>query len=147
MIKGFQLDETLVNFIDRVESWEEAIRISAKPLVEQDYVSKAYVSAMIDSVNEHGPYICIAPDIALPHARPEAGSKKIGFSVLRVKEPVVFSEAVEHHSKVLITLSCVNAETHLEMLRNIVMTLSDEAKNVALFKATNASEIVAIFNS
>lgn len=146
MVKGFQLDETLVNFIEGADTWEEAIKISAKPLVEQGYVSEAYVTAMIDSVNEHGPYICIAPDIALPHARPEAGSKKVGFSILRVSEPVIFSEAEEHHSRVLITLSCVNAETHLEMLQNIVMALSDEDKNKALFSAKTAKEIVSIFN-
>ncbi len=147
MINGFQLDETLVNFIDGASSWEEAIKISAKPLVDQGYVSESYVMAMIDSVNEHGPYICIAPDIALPHARPEAGSKKVGFSILRVAEPVIFSEDEAHHSRVLITLSCVNAETHLEMLQNIVMTLSDDAKSKALFNAETAEEIVAIFNN
>ena len=145
MSKKFTLESSLVQFEDCIENWEDAIKLSANPLLEGGYIEEGYITAMIESVKEYGPYICIAPDIALPHARPEAGSLEVGFSVLMLKKPVEFSENPEHHSRALITLSCVDADTHLEMLQSIVETLSDEQKNAALFSATTKEEIVRLF--
>ncbi len=101
---------------------------------------------MIESVNEYGPYIVITPNVALPHARPEAGSKIMGFSVLKLKDAVAFSEEEEHQVKLLIALSCVDATTHMEMLQAIVTVLSDQEKYDQLFNATSASEILSVFN-
>lgn len=145
MIRAFELNAALVQFAERADNWESAIRLSAAPLVEGGYVDEAYVDAMVASVRAYGPYICIAPQIAMPHARPEAGSNKVGFSVLHLREPVAFSEDPDHQSQVLITLSCVDAETHLEMLSAIVETLSDKRKREALLNAKNPFEITALF--
>ena len=100
----------------------------------------------IDSVKEHGPYIVIAPNIALPHARPESGSKKVGFSVLRLDKPVAFSDHDDHKARLLIALSCVDSTTHLEILQSIVTILSDEEKHNAIFNAKTTKEILDIFS-
>ncbi len=82
MFKGFTLTNEFIQFEDKIDTWQEAIVKSSQPLLEKGYVEQSYVDAMIESVNEYGPYIVITPNVALPHARPEAGSKIMGFSVL-----------------------------------------------------------------
>lgn len=119
---------------------------SAIPLLEKDMIQQGYVDGMIDSVKEHGPYIVIAPDIAIPHARPELGSKKIGFSFMRLQEAVSFRPEGEQTASLFIALSCVDNKTHMKLLQKIVMILSDESKLEKLYQLNDKTEIVSLFN-
>lgn len=141
----FKLTKEFVQFKDEVENWEEAIVESSRPLLDAKLIKESYVDAMIESVKEHGPYIVIAPNIALPHARPEAGSIKVGFSILKLEKPVAFSKSDEHKAQLLIALSCVDSSTHIEMLQTLVTILSDEEKYNRILEAKTEDEIVSIF--
>jgi len=145
MIDGFNLTEELVSFAKGFENWEDAIRASSKGLLEQGFIKESYVDSMIESVKEYGPYIVIAPNIAMPHARPEAGSNKVGFAVMLCEEPVSFSDAPEHKARVFVTLSCVNADTHLKMLQALVGVLGDDDKFNQILNATTKEEILSLF--
>ncbi|MGS0652272.1 PTS sugar transporter subunit IIA, partial [Staphylococcus arlettae] len=61
-----------VQIKDHVEHWSEAIDIAAQPLLNQRYFDQPYITAMINSVESLGPYIVIAPEIAIAHARPDS---------------------------------------------------------------------------
>ena len=145
MIDGFKLTKDLVKFEDSFSSWEEAIRVSSEELVKQNYIEETYVDAMIQSVKEYGPYIVIAPNIAMPHARPEAGSNKVGFSIMVCKEPVAFSEKPEHHARLFVTLSCVSADTHLQMIQALVGILGEQEQVDRIFSAKTKEELLEIF--
>lgn len=145
MIDGFKLTKELIRFEESFDSWEEAIRKSSGSLIEGDYISTNYVDEMIQSVKQYGPYIVIAPNIAMPHARPEAGSNKVGFSVMICKTPVAFSEEKEHHASLFVTLSCVSADTHLKMMQALVEVLGDEVKVQKLLETTDKEEVLKIF--
>lgn len=147
VIQGFKLEKEHVQFFDSFTSWEEAIELSAQPLLKGGQIKESYIQGMIDSVKEHGPYIVIAPNIAIPHARPEMGSVEIGYCVTKVKEPVSFTNDEDNKATLLITLSCVDADKHLEMLQSIVIILSDDEKQQAIFDATTADEIIELFNA
>lgn len=142
----FDLTKEHVNFVDSATSWEEAIDISARSLVEGDFVIPEYVEEMKASVKKNGPYIVITENVAMPHARPEAGTKKIGYSITRFKEPVSFLEDGSKDAQLFITLSCVDAKTHVSIMEKIVIILSDEDKRELLFSTTSEEEIVNIFN-
>lgn len=146
MIQGFELTEDYIQFVDKAKDWEEAVQLSGNPLLEGGEIKQSYIDGMIESVKEHGPYIVIAPNIALPHARPETGSVKIGFSYMKLNEPVSFAEDGSADASLFIALSCVDADTHLEMLQSIVLVLSDQEKHDALFAATTKEEVMNIFN-
>lgn len=145
MIEGFKLTKELISFTKGFENWEDAIKFSSKSLLENGYINQSYVDAMIESVKEFGPYIVIAPNIAMPHARPEAGSNKVGFAVTLCEEPVSFSDAPEHQARLMVTLSCVNADTHLMMLQALVMVLADEEKFEKILNSKTKEEILDIF--
>ena len=145
MIDGFSLTEELVSFAKGFDNWEDAIRTSSIGLLEQGFIKESYIEGMIDSVKEYGPYIVIAPNIAMPHARPEAGSNKVGFAVMLCEEPVSFSDAPEHQARLFVTLSCVNADTHLKMIQALVGVLGDDEKFNQILNATTKKEILSLF--
>jgi len=145
MIEGFTLTEDLISFEKGFDNWEDAIIASSQGLLKQGFIEQSYVDSMISSVKEYGPYIVIAPNIAMPHARPEAGSKKVGFAVTLCEEAVSFSDAPEHQARLMVTLSCVNADTHLQMLQALVGVLADETKFEAILASKTKQEILDIF--
>jgi mannitol/fructose-specific phosphotransferase system IIA component (Ntr-type) len=145
MIEGFTLSEELISFEKGFENWEEAIVASSQGLLKQGFIEQSYVDSMISSVKEFGPYIVIAPNIAMPHARPETGSHKVGFAVMVCEEAVSFGDTPELQARLLITLSCVNADTHLKMLQELVMVLADEEKFNKILNSKTKEEILSIF--
>lgn len=89
-------------FVETVGSWQEAIRLGAKPLLAQGIIEEAYIDAMIQNVLDNGNYIILLPQVAMPHARPEAGSNGIGMTFLHLDQPVLFPG--DEPVKVLFTL-------------------------------------------
>lgn len=76
MLKNY-INDQVVEVNVEVKNWEEAVRLGGKLLEEDGAVEHSYIDAMVDTVKNMGPYIVIAPGIAMPHARPEAGAKNI----------------------------------------------------------------------
>ena len=58
------LTTTRIIVKEQVNSWHEAI-LASQPLLQEQVIEQGYVEAMIESVNELGPYIVIAPEIAM----------------------------------------------------------------------------------
>lgn len=145
-MEGFELTTALVRMEKSAKDWEDAVRISTQDLLEGGYIKASYVDGIIDCVKEYGPYIVIAPDIALPHARPEKGALKVGYSITRFEEPVRFAEDGSADARLFISLSCVHDDTHILMLQEIVEILSDEVKKDLLFTSTDKEEIVKAFS-
>jgi len=145
MIDGFTLTKELIQLQDGFDSWEEAIRVSSEGLLELGYINPSYVDAMVQSVKDYGPYIVIAPNIAMPHARPEAGSNKVGFSVMLCKRPVAFSDQEDQQARLFVTLSCVSADTHLKMIQALVGILGDDTLVEKILQATSQEELLEIF--
>lgn len=147
MIQGFELTEEYVQFFDEMSTWEEAVQASAEPLLKGGQIKQSYIDGMIESVKEHGPYIVIAPNIAIPHARPETGSVEIGYSIMVLKKPVSFTEDGQNDAALFIALSCVDSDRHIEMLQSIVMVISEQEQQDAILAASTKEEILALFNA
>ncbi|MUK87683.1 PRD domain-containing protein [Ornithinibacillus sp. L9] len=140
------LTEKTIQFRERVSNWEEAIRAAAEPLVLQKAIRPEYVQAMIDNIHELGPYIVIAPNIALPHSRPEAGVERLGMSFLRLKEPVYFSEKEKHRVQLIVVLAAIDNETHLKALSQLTEILSNESNVKKLIDSEKIEEVLEIIN-
>ncbi|TGB02429.1 BglG family transcription antiterminator [Halobacillus salinus] len=132
---------------DSVSDWEEAVRLASAPLLEQHAIEESYVEAMIQSVKELGPYIVIAPRIAIPHARPEAGVNKLSMSLLRLKEPVWFSEKEKHKAQLIFVLAAIDNQTHLKALSQLTEILSSEESITKLIESDDQQEIVDLIQN
>ncbi|KML43200.1 BglG family transcription antiterminator [Cytobacillus firmus] len=135
-----------IQFADSAASWQEALQLASQPLLADQSISQNYIDAMIENVKEMGPYIVIAPGIALPHARPEAGVNKLGMSFLQLKESCAFSEKPEHQVRLFFVLAAIDNETHLKALSQLSKMLSDSDNLEKLQKADTAADVLEIIN-
>ncbi|GKT04085.1 PTS sugar transporter subunit IIA [Furfurilactobacillus entadae] len=88
MLNEWLTDQT-VQVVDASDlDWRAVIRLAAQPLVTNGSVTTDYVDAMVNVVEEQGPYINIGEHIALAHTRPEDGAKKISLALLKTAQPV-----------------------------------------------------------
>lgn len=138
------IKEEHIQLKDKVANWEESIQIAAAPLLQEDYFNKDYVDSMIKSVHDMGPYIVIAPEIAIAHARPNENVNKVGLSLLKLDEHINFSDN-SHFTSLVFVLSAIDNEAHLEILKKLATILSDKETVQSLVLAKNKSEIINIF--
>lgn len=125
-----------------VKSWEDGIRLAAKPLLEEGYIEERYIDAMIENVVVNGSYIVILPDLAIPHARPETGALKTGISVLKLEKSVKFPE--DKDVKLMFVLSATDSDTHLDVISELTEIFMDEDIMEDLFKSNSKEEILEI---
>ncbi|NLC41238.1 MAG: PTS sugar transporter subunit IIA [Erysipelothrix sp.] len=122
------LDNRLYQFVEEdVDSWEEAIRVSCKPLIENDIVDENYPQLLIDSVKEHGPYIVLLPNLAMPHTSQNAvGVKNTAIAFTRFKKPISFVEGdPSKDAQVFFTLAAENETKHMQNMAGLFELLSE----------------------
>lgn len=120
------LTEKTIELNVEASDWEEAIRKGGEVLVREGFVEPRYVDAMIKNVKELGPYIVIAPGIAMPHARPEDGVKKTGMSLITLIEPIDFGHVQNDPVKIILCLCSVDNNSHIKALSQLMKFISDE---------------------
>jgi len=138
------LTEEVILLQASARDWREAIRLGGQLLVEVGAVAPGYVDAMIRFTEEFGPYIVIAPGLALPHARPEEGVLKLGFSLVTLKTPVEFGIEYNDPVDVLFSMGAPDKETHIDALRQVAVLCSNEDSFRRIREATRAEEILEL---
>lgn len=123
-------------------NWQEAIAVSGEVLVAANAVEPAYVQAMIEGKEEFGPYIVIAPGVAMPHARPEAGVIKPAVAIVTLSTPVAFGHEQNDPVDVVIAFAAQSKEAHLETLKEIAGLVSSPVRLERLRAATNDTELI-----
>lgn len=127
-----------------VKDWKEAIKLSAQPLLKQGFITQSYIEAMINSVEEYGPYIVIGPSIALAHARPEDGANKLGVSITTLSKPVNFGNPENDPVHIVFCLAAIDNYSHLNVMKAIVQLINDPKKIEQLSKETDVNEFKRI---
>lgn len=138
------LTESVIDVNVNVDDWEEAVRYGGGLLKSEKIIEQEYIDAMIDSVKELGPYIVIAPGIAMPHASSKLGVNKIGMSLITLKEPVNFGNSQNDPVKIVLTLAAVDPTSHLKALSEVVSYLNNEEIVNKLKKSNNPKDIMKL---
>ena len=133
-----------VQILDHAADWKEAIIQSVLPLEKGGFVTEEYKQAVVANVEEFGPYICIAPHVAMPHARPEQGALQTQVAVTLFREEVSF-EREDARANLFIALAATDSNRHLEALMQISELLQDEEKAEAMLHAADAAELYSYF--
>jgi PTS system ascorbate-specific IIA component len=122
---------------------EQAIRASGELLVSSGRVTAEYVEQMLAAVEEFGPYIVIAPGIALAHARPSEAVLETGLSLAVLAAPVEFGS---HNDPVRLVfgLAALDHESHLGVLADLAERLSDEEFVNNLINAVTIGQLSAL---
>ncbi|SNX53490.1 BglG family transcription antiterminator [Thermoanaerobacterium sp. RBIITD] len=138
------LTEKTIKLNIEAKDWEDAVRIGGELLEKDDAIEHRYIDAMINSVKEIGPYIVIAPGIAMPHARPEAGVKKIGMSLITLKNPVNFGNKENDPVKIVVCLCAIDHSSHLKALSELVELIGDDKMIEKIIKAKKIEEVLTV---
>ncbi|MGP4075973.1 BglG family transcription antiterminator [Halobacillus sp. K22] len=143
--KDINLDELItpgnIKLRDSVPSWEEAVRLSARPLLEQGKVEREYVESMIRRSNED-PYIVIGSSIAIPHAAPDEGVNEVSMSMLRLKKGVNFT--ADYRINLIIVIAAVDKQQHIHALMQLMKLASSEKGKQRIINAGTVQEIYEI---
>ncbi len=127
------------------KDWQEAIFAAGKLLVDDGAVEERFPAAMIRVAKEFGPYIVVAPGIALPHARPEDGVIKASIAVVRLKNTVDFGNKANDPVYLLVALAAIDHEQHITGLSELAGVLGND-NNIKKIKASKTKEeLLAIF--
>ncbi|MHB8808247.1 MAG: PTS sugar transporter subunit IIA [Anaerolineaceae bacterium] len=135
----------LVEIDVKANDWQAAILAVGKLLVDSNAVEERFPSAMIRVAKEFGPYIVIAPGIALPHARPEDGVIQASIAVVRLKDPVEFGNIDNDPVFLVVALAAIDHEQHIQGLSEVANVLGDEESIEKLRSAKTKQELRAVF--
>ncbi len=111
-----------IQVLHRVSDWRSALTVASQPLLEENIITEQYISAMIANVEYYGPYIVIAPYLALGHALPSDGVHSLGVSVLKLQEDVYFED---RPVSVVMILAPVDKQSHLGIMKDIMDLFND----------------------
>jgi mannitol/fructose-specific phosphotransferase system IIA component (Ntr-type) len=91
----------------------------------------------VQAVHDMGPYMVLAPGIALAHARPQDGMLRSGMSIINLAEPVEFGSEANDPVYLVISFGGVDNVSHLKMLRTLAMFLMIKSNQDLLKTATS----------
>lgn len=127
-------------FNSNITSWIHAVQLSAQPLLSKHLIKQSYVDEIISSVKEKGFYIVIAPEVAFPHARLPDGVNEICISLLVSQSGIEFGE--HHNIKLVFCVGFIDDNSHIEMLQELAIFLSDEKNLQALLIAKTEADVL-----
>lgn len=145
MIKLRKELENNIQVVESIESWEKAIELASKPLLEKNKIEKRYIESMIENINKLGPYVILMPRIAMPHSRPESGVIESCMSLLKINTGVSFSEDKEKVNIVFI-LGAKDNNSHIELITQLTDFLEDENRIKSLILAEDVNNILNLIN-
>ncbi len=145
MLREF-VEKGRTSFHQHFDTWEEAIAASCEPIIREGVIEPVYVEAVINCVKKYGPYIIIAPNIAMPHSTEgAAGVNDTAICFMKVEEPVHFDENdPEKDARLFFVLAAKDHDQHLEnMMRLSEMLMNDDLVEELLTASSN-EDLLAI---
>ncbi|MDW6092202.1 PTS sugar transporter subunit IIA [Vibrio rhizosphaerae] len=142
MLKALLVEADAIQLQVDVQNWQEALDIAARPLLEHQFIDPSYLDAIKSTTEETGPYYVFEDErFALPHARPEDGVNRLGFSLVTLKHPITIQSSPE--VDLIIMLCALDGHSHIEQgLRPIFERLGDAKTRARLKQATTKEEVL-----
>ena len=122
MLKESLIENNSIKLNQTAANWEEAIKIGTDLLVASGAIEPRYYENIVSKIKEMGPYIVLAPGLAMPHARPEEGVIRTAFGLTTLAQPVDFDG---EQISVLVTLAGSDSDTHMEGIMEITRIFDD----------------------
>ncbi len=123
-LKQSLIENNSIKLHQSASNWEEAIKIGTDLLVAAGTIEPRYYDNIVSKIKEMGPYIILAPGLAMPHARPEEGVIKTSFALVTLDTPIYF-EGEDEPVDVLLTLAGSDSDQHMQGLMEITQVLDD----------------------
>jgi PTS system ascorbate-specific IIA component len=126
---------------ESVDTRSAAIEIAGELLVQSGKAKHSYVASMLEAVERFGPYIVIAPGIALAHGKPSEDVIETGLSLLLVKQAIEFQHAQNDPVQLIFGLAATDHESHIETMAKLAELLSDQDRVSTLLTSSDSEQI------
>lgn len=126
------------------ESWQEALKISARPLLNTQEILPDYLEAVLLSVEKNGPYFVFCPGVALAHAAPTDGVNKFCCSIYKPQSPVVFHHPEHDPVRLVVMIGITDAKTQIQTISQLMNFFSQEPLREQLLSASSPEEMISI---
>lgn len=136
------IKEHFIQLNIEADDWEDAIRKSAKPLLEGGMITKGYIDKIIEISETAGPYIVITKHIALPHAPSEYGARKLAMGLTTLRDPVTSGNTENDPVQFLFCLSATDTEKHLAAMADLAQLIENQEFLDLLNEATDPKAIL-----
>ena len=127
--------------------WRAAVMVAADALAASGAARPEYGREMIRMIEQHGPYVVIAPGLALAHARPGPEVLHDGLSIVTLASPVNFGHPHNDPVSVILGLAIATADEHLAAVAAVANVFNDSTAIAELAAATTAAEVQRIMGA
>jgi PTS system ascorbate-specific IIA component len=129
---------------ESVDDRSAAIEIAGDLLVQSGKAKPSYVTSMLEAVESFGPYIVIAPGIALAHGKPSEDVIETGLSLLVLKQAIEFQHLQNDPVQLVFGLAATDHESHIEIMAYLAEVLSDQQWVNSLLTSSNSEQILLL---
>jgi PTS system ascorbate-specific IIA component len=127
--------------------WRDAVRQAGALLSAVGIATDDYTDEMIATVEKLGPYIVLAPGIALAHSRPSPAVQRAGISWLQLAEPVEFGHEKNDPVWLVVALAALDHDGHLGLMSSLAAVLGDTELLATLREADSPARVLELLSS
>lgn len=142
-----ELDQSSIRTQSAAADWRAAITLAGDALVAGGVTTDDYTAEMIAAVDKLGPYIVIAPGLAIAHSRPSPAVLRAGLSWVTLDQPVSFGHKKNDPVSLVIGLAAPDHEGHLEMMQALASVLMNADLLAALKAADSPAEVLRLMSN
>jgi PTS system ascorbate-specific IIA component len=142
-----ELDQASIRTQVAAADWQAAITLAGDALVAGGVTTDDYTAEMIAAVDKLGPYIVIAPGLAIAHSRPSPAVLRAGLSWVTLEQPVSFGHKKNDPVSLVIGLAAPDHEGHLEMMQALASVLMNADLLAALKAADSPAEVLRLMSN
>ncbi|MGL4653204.1 BglG family transcription antiterminator [Cetobacterium sp.] len=125
------LNKKQISLGEIAKDWEEAVRKAGNLLLESDCVDESYIEDMIKCIKNYGSYMVMGKNIAFPHAKTDNNVNKTAFSIVTLKNSVLFPGEIP--VRTIIAFSSKDNKEHLDSFLEIVDEIEKPGFSVEKF--------------
>jgi len=123
--------------------WRAAVRLAGRALERSGAALAGYADEMIRMIEEHGPYIVIAPGLALVHARPGPDVLADGLAVVTLSDAVRFGHPHNDPVEVVLGLAMPDPSEHVPTIAALANVFNDAGVIGRIAAARHPDEVRA----
>lgn len=133
--------------IAEVADFTEAIAESGKLLQASGRVTAEYVDQMLAAVSDYGPYIVIAPGVAIAHSRPSEAVLETGLSLVKPIRAVASGHSSNDPVRLVFGLAAYDHASHIDLMKDLAAVLGNQQVMKSLLISSSIGEIRTLIAS
>lgn len=124
------------------ETWPRAVEQVGEVFVSVGATTQGYTDRMIRAIKTFGPYVVVAPGLALVHARPDTDVHQNTVVFMTFPEGVAFGHPENDPVRVVVGIAVTRPEDHVKVVAAIART-ADAVGSIEPLLAAKTPEALA----